>query len=220
MYQDEMLDISWKHELDKTINSEDHPLRESLDYITIQYLYVSKQGSVIHTITEKHEFTDSGLDDLSLFRTMTNEKILYMIQSKKIHNDIRYKCTDSYLFLVDIEPNAILDFSRDGTTGSFMQEVSMLKPVLFPPSIFVFHSVNRLYFIFREMTLVEPLNKVDRDTLVHDTDKKVDDKSKKPSTKKVRISPDTIIIPTTTTIVSTKNKTVKVRKDVKVCKDS
>jgi len=217
MYQDEPLDVSWKYELNRTINSEDHPLRESLDYITIQYFYVSKQGSVIHSIAEKHEFTDngSGLDDLSLFRTMTNEKILYLIQSKKMHNGIRYKCTDSYLFLVDIEPNGILDFSRDGATGSFVQEVSLLKPVSFPPSIFVFHSVNRLYFIFREMTLVEPLNKAGCDMLGREPNKRLDgiveDKSKKPSTKKVRISPDTIIIPST--IVSTKNKTVKVRKD-------
>jgi hypothetical protein len=217
MYQDEPLDVSWKYELNRTINSEDHPLRESLDYITIQYFYVSKQGSVIHTIVEKHEFTDngSGLDDLSLFRTMTNEKMLYLIQSKKMHNGIRYKCMDSYLFLVDIEPNGILDFSRDGSRGSFVQEVSLLKPVSFPPSIFVFHSVNRLYFIFREMTLVEPLNKVGRNMLGSEANKRLDgiveDKSKKPSTKKVRISPDAIIIPST--IVSSKNKTVKVRKD-------
>ena len=150
---DESLDISWLNEIDRTIHSEDHPLRESLDYINIQYLYISKQNTLVHSITEKYAFPDSC--ENKLFRTLTNETVLYLIQSKKYYDDTRYKCVDALLNLVDIEPDELLDFSRDSfvRSNTFFREVSLIHSIEFPPSIFVFHSVNRLYFIFREMTL-------------------------------------------------------------------
>lgn len=190
---DESLDISWLNEINRTIHSEDHPLRESLDYINIQYLYISKQNTLVHSITEKYVFPDSC--ENKLFRTLTNETVLYLIQSKKYYADTRYKCVDALLNLVDIEPDELLDFSRDSfvRSNTFFREVSLIHSIEFPPSIFVFHSVNRLYFIFREMTLVKSVMPVDSKRLFdHFLDPVL---SKKPSvsiTKKVRISPDAI----------------------------
>jgi hypothetical protein len=176
-FVEESLDTSWTNEIDRIIHSKDHPLREPLDYITIEYLYVSKQNCLVDYVKERYEFHDSS--DETLFRVLTNETILYLIQSKKQHLDIRYKCVNAFLNVVDMEFEEVVDYS----CRSFFREISLLHPVGFPPSIFIFHSLNRLYFIFREMTLVKSI-----------LDSRTTESKKhlvKP-TKKVRISPDAI----------------------------
>jgi hypothetical protein len=195
---DHAIDLSWTNEYNRTINSEDHPLREPLDSIEIQYIYVSKKNKIIEKQTEKYIFENHDSNQTpnnSLYRTISTEQILQLIQTKKTQNEIRYKMTNAVLYLIDLEPNDIIYFAKmdQPTTKSFFQEVSILKPISLPPSIFIFHSINRLYFIFREMTLISKTSPTQTPT---QTPTPVSilkkDESKKPSTKKVRISPDAI----------------------------
>jgi hypothetical protein len=203
-FTEESLDTSWTNEIDRIINSQDHPLREPLEYITIQYLYVSKQNCLVDSIKEKYVFP--GQSDKTLFRLLPNETLLYLIHSKRDHMGARYKCVDSFFNVVDIEFEQIMgggmgggmgvgmDSSCDPLLQTSLREVSLLHSVEFPPSIFIFHSINRLYFIFREMTLVKSSVPVPVPVPLHPilsplVSKKVVVKS----TKKVRISPDAIL---------------------------
>ena len=215
--QFEPANISWTSEFNRIIHSEDHPLREPLSSITIQYLYVSKQNSVVHSSFETHSFAEGR----SLFQEITPETLLYWIQSKKQHDGVRYKCTDVLSYFVDIEPSELLEFSKGllNPMPSFLREESILSSIMCPPSIFIFHSLHRLYFIFREMTPLQT-------TLIQESRDSVDPVvidpsavvlSKKSSTKKVRISPDAILYSErdrteTSSTSSCRNKTAKLRK--------
>jgi hypothetical protein len=206
--------ISWTNEFNRIIHSEDHPLREPLSSITIQYLYVSKQNSVVHSLAETHFFPEGR----SLFQEITPETLLYWIQSKKQHDGIRYKCTNVLSYFINIEPSELHNFSKGvlNSVPSFLREESILSSIMCPPCIFIFHSLHRIYFIFREMIPVQSVvESIPHDLpLSTDLPTSSDVLSKKTSTKKVRISPEAILYSERdrTELYTHRSKTAKLRK--------
>ena len=88
---------------------------------------------------------------------MSKETILKIIQNKKLLTPTsKYKLIDILSFVVDIEPNKVKEFLEMDTFDSdlekiFLKVLPIFNDIHIDKSIFVFHSINHLYFIFQEV---------------------------------------------------------------------
>jgi hypothetical protein len=177
------LDVSWINEQHRIQNIETNYSREPVTDIHIYSLYINK-NSVIDKITRKKQAVNNNV--------LTQDVVLGIIQMNKHANSKKYKLMDILLYHVDLEPEHIQNYSQTSdiptSSKSFFKVLPIVDEIVIPPSIFIFHSLNSVFFVYKEI-----------DTGSHNhTIKSI---LKKPSTvsaepkhahtKKVRISMDT-----------------------------
>jgi hypothetical protein len=94
---------------------------------------------------------------------------------------VKYKLLDIIVYNVDLEAQYIQEFVQndDMDTGRFFKICPIVDDIVIMPSIFIFHSLNAIYFVFQEIEVV--LNPVIKPIL------KIGGEAMKKHTKKVRI---------------------------------
>ena len=141
--------MSWILEEEKLLMIQHNHPREHMDSITCYCLFVNTDYS-IDNIT-----TDSVILDWNADKGMkyiSKERVLGIIQDKRKRSRYIYK--DSCLYLVDLEPEHIQTYSKstvDVGSDSFFVKLPIVDDIYVPPSIFVFHSINAVYFVFQEI---------------------------------------------------------------------
>jgi hypothetical protein len=107
---------------------------------------------------DKHKVASVGRDSLDLVpsvdlvplakkRTLTREKLAEIASDHKKDN---YLWKETFLFHISIEPEVLPLFHEDSYKNSW-SAVSHTTDLFLPPSIFVFHPYNTLYFIYYEV---------------------------------------------------------------------
>jgi hypothetical protein len=89
---------------------------------------------------------------------LKKERVLQIIQSKKIKTThTKYKFLDLLQYAVDLEPQHIQDYAKseniEENSKPFLKHIPVIEDITIPQSIFIFHGINALFFIFKE----EPL---------------------------------------------------------------
>jgi hypothetical protein len=168
MDPEEDLDISWVQDQEKIIQVDQNYTREPISSIYLYSLFVNLNSYVDQIICDPIELdqTENGKTVLS------KEKILYYIQQKKKQGSLngkKYRLHESLSFLVDLEPEQLQEFSQQEPTiersNSFLKVLSVLNDIVFPESIFIFHSLNSIYFIFKEVAAVyHPISILKKDS--------------------------------------------------------
>lgn len=166
------LDISWIDEQSKLHNIEQNYCREPMESISIHFIYINLEKNI-----EK-----VSSDTIDIFNnTITKERILQLIQHNKSIHHSRYRLLDILVYNVDLEPNHIQEFVYgDLDNNRFFKVFSIVEDIVISPSIFIFHSLNSIYFVFQEIELIE--NPIIKPIL-----KIGGEKDSKKTTKKVRI---------------------------------
>ena len=150
----EMLDTSWIQESERYHHISDNQERELMDSIGFYFIYINKHDYIEKILFEKGVLetdTENG------FSFLSKETILKIIQNKKISTPTsKYKLIDILSFVVDIEPNKVKEFLEMDTFDSdlekiFLKVLPIFNDIHINKSIFVFHSINHLYFIFQEV---------------------------------------------------------------------
>lgn len=151
------LDTSWILETERCHNIHSNPTRELVDNIIIHYIYINKYAYIEKIVTEEESL---DVDTESGFSVLSKENILKKIQSKKILTPTsKYKLLDILSFVVDILPEHVQDFCQSDLSGTSFGETNFFKVlpifnnIVVEKSIFVFHNIHRLYFIFQEVDL-------------------------------------------------------------------
>lgn len=136
-------EMDWILDTQRLMSIHKNCLREELPYLTIKILYISNQSKHLPIRVEQEvlHFTEK--------RIITKEKIKEITQ-KYDRNDFKLK--DLFLFLISVEPEELPLFSENhhkSFTTTF-DPVLLQNELLLPPSIFIFHPLNTLYFIYYE----------------------------------------------------------------------
>jgi hypothetical protein len=108
-----------------------------------------------------HDYIDKVVCEnipLSLFSDgslLSKELFMQIIQKKKLLTSTsKYKFLDCYLCNFDIIPTYMNDFANITTDSDnatrFYKQILGFEDIFIPPSIFVFHDVNTLFFYFQE----------------------------------------------------------------------
>ena len=136
------LDISWVQETNKMCSLEQNSLRENSPYIKAHYVYINLENEIIDVIDEPIVLYNSEV--------ITKERCLQLVQSKTKKDNIKYILKDTVLFHVSLEPEQIPLYNSGKMRELELKTFPILDDIVIPPSIFIFHDLNSLYFFFYE----------------------------------------------------------------------
>ena len=167
--------LSWISELDRLEKLSQNAMREPATYLPLTILYINKQNvvdSAVHKYMELKPHGDGGHDGHDGHNghnghsnnsdiVITKERLLKLAaqHAKTTDHETKYICKELMLFHIPIEPEQVEYFSqhagdRDSTDfcTKYTKTFVMIEDIVIEPSMFIFHSLNRLYMIFMECT--------------------------------------------------------------------
>ena len=140
---------NWVQELERISTLSQNAMKEIALDIPITILYVNRNNELEPKVHDK----------ISLSGTFVTKEILLkkMCQYKKLGENSKYVCKELMLFHVPVEPEQMVHLAN-GTinTQRFFRTLPITDSIEIEPSIFVFHQINQLYFLFQEV-LTSPL---------------------------------------------------------------
>jgi len=150
---EEDLDISWIAQQERFQNIQNNYRRESMESIDLFFMYLNKNQYIDKILTEKFVFDTSNT-------SIKSDQLLKIIQDKKIQTQFsKYKLIDILTFFVDLEPENIQYYSNtESSYSQFFKVLNIPNEIQIPQSIFIFHNINSIYFIFQEYELVKKHN--------------------------------------------------------------
>jgi hypothetical protein len=132
-------DEKWLQEQWKLLSIKNNYKREPLEYINLHFCYVDAENSIVNLKTEKHTFSETQI--------ILEKELFAIIEEKKHDANINYVFTELSLFLVDLEPENIQTI--EPSKAQFFKTMPFISDIAIPPSIFIFHPLNSLFFLFK-----------------------------------------------------------------------
>ena len=154
MDSDIELNMSWEHEFIRTTDCEITYSPEPMDKIRIQLLYVNTENQIHHSEIQSHPLTI--LSDIS-GSEFHESAIMRIIISNRCFQNKRYKCESISQYCLSIEPTKLFDKPEDFIDHKpYFKTIDLPRTIHIPPSLFIFHSINSIWFLFRELELIKP----------------------------------------------------------------
>ena len=172
---------------DKLINIENSNTPIPMYFINSCIIYIN-QNDYIEKI--KCEEIQLELNQDVTQSTINKNNIIQFINSKKIQTNLtKYKFIDMFLYNIDLNHNELMSFSKlsivNNINKRFFKKKSYMNNIIIPPSLFIFHKINSLYFIFKEAPIHKNIKEQNQN--VKSILKKNSNK-REPHTKKVKFS--------------------------------
>lgn len=150
--------------------------REILSEIDLYFIYINGENAIdkVEKMTELMTGpVDSEPVDSSMTNCISKERLLQIVQTKRLCDNKKYKLDEIMSFQIPLEYNHLESFIKDdGSIGKdFFQPVQIFNEVIISPSLFIFHELTALYFFFSEAA--KPLKSVLRDGSENRVTKKV-----------------------------------------------
>ena len=178
------LDTNWINEQTKLQNLQQNYFKEPLEQIKQYNIFINKN---LYIDNIKCELIDVKKQPNTNQTLITQEQILQIIQKHKTNKlTMNYKLKEILTYIVDIDTQQdIREYVSTEISiknNPFFKTYSnMVDEIKIPESIFIFHDINSIYFIFQERETI-PQNQVYKSILK--IDKRENDRK---NTKKVRI---------------------------------
>jgi hypothetical protein len=205
------LDLSWMDEYNRMLDDQSIPIPEVQTTICAISMFISADtNAIVHVQKEdiRLELLDNGRGS-----RLSEPQVLQFIQSKRDQSfscgktfdntragedggapntmgSVRYKLENMMVYFVSLDTKQLPHYVHtDIHHDVFFRILSMPGEIIVPPSILFFHSINRIYFVFREMDRIRPpVLSILKCKATHD--KMNAASASKKHTKRVRISPD------------------------------
>lgn len=135
--------MSWIEQEEKLLRAQDNFQREPMESIKCFFLFMNQNNYIVQITDENIDICDGKI---------SNERVLRLIEDKRHPKpDVTYMFIDSWTFLVDLEPEHIQVYSQTKASARFLTQLRTVDDIIIPPSIFIFHDVNAVYFLFQEV---------------------------------------------------------------------
>jgi hypothetical protein len=188
---DDDLDMSWINQHERIQNIQTNYYREPMETVNTYFIYINQNQYIDKILCEKYDLDINNGGSL-----LNKETLLKIIQNKKIKTlNTRYKLIDILQYHIDLEPEHIQTFINGEPVPSSqkkLKNISVFDEIVFSPSIFIFHSINSLYFIFQEVETVNTKNRKSLKSILKPDSNNDDRELSKKGTKKVKIATDNI----------------------------
>jgi len=161
--------MSWIEREEKILQIQQNYLREPMDTIRCYFLYINLNSYIEKITSEQIAISyqngePSNGQNTSKIGIIPKEQVLHIIQQKRLcnnnstnnnTNNTKYVFKDSWMYLVDLEPENLQNYSKSENfqeiSKQFFQVLPPIEDIRIPPSIFIFHDINAVYFLFQEV---------------------------------------------------------------------
>jgi hypothetical protein len=144
--------MSWVLDEEKLLNIKEYHNREMFPSISAHYIYINENDYIDNIKCEEVYF---NWDVSKNMGTIPNNILLKLIEEKKKCGSNTYKFEEGSLFNITLEPDDIQSWSEsdysENNKQSFLQTFTIMDDLYLKPTIFIFHELNSLYFIFRQI---------------------------------------------------------------------
>lgn len=143
------LDISWIIEQEKIDKINQNYFREPIDNINATFIYINNNSYIEKVTSEKLPLLFNPDKNTSVLK---KEIILKIIQDKKFIT--KYKLMDVLTYNIDVEPEHIQNIANSENllelSSKFFKSIALVDDICINPSIFIFHNINSIFFLFKE----------------------------------------------------------------------
>jgi hypothetical protein len=139
------LDVSWIQEEEKLMAMDSIPEKEPLRSVQIRCLFADIDGTITHTDKITQELDVSAPPRSILSKDVLME--LVETAKRKYASTKQYSLADILVWNTDIDADAL---DQEYTATPTFTKGSIFRDVVFPPSLFIFHSVQCVYILFLE----------------------------------------------------------------------
>jgi hypothetical protein len=142
--------LSWLDEHKRLTDMQQNYMRENMQHIKIHSIYINTKSFIDKIDSNDQDLVTVG----STHSVLYNEKVLQLVQNNR--NSIpgkKYKLLDILVYNIDIEPEHVQNFVQNSTgyPSSFLKKIPIIDDITIPASIFIFHDLNAIYFVFEEI---------------------------------------------------------------------
>ena len=142
--------LSWLDEHKRLTDMQQNYMRENMQNIKIHSIYINTKSFIDKIDSNDQDLVTVG----STHSVLYNEKVLQLVQNNR--NSIpgkKYKLLDILVYNIDIEPEHVQNFVQNSTgyDTSFLKKIPIIDDITIPASIFIFHDLNAIYFVFEEI---------------------------------------------------------------------
>jgi hypothetical protein len=145
-------DVSWIEESERMCSIETNLLREKLSSIPMMFIYIN-QYLMIDSVEKEILLLPES--DISLSHIIPKEKLIKLVKSKQKNTSTsKYILKETLLYHIPLEPEQISSYitdSQEKDISPFLRVFPIIEDIILPPSLFIFHSVNGLYFCYYEV---------------------------------------------------------------------
>ena len=148
------VDMNWIEDEHRLHNLHGEPQKERMDQITMNFIYINRSHYINKVLVEDYVFSTT---DLSGSRIPLNQ-LLKIIQTHKLRTPTSlYRLANVKSYIVDLDACDMQTYSEcdetELSTTRFFKEEIPTRDILIPDSMFVFHNINAIYFIYQEFEL-------------------------------------------------------------------
>lgn len=151
------LDISWIQSHERFINVHGNYKREACEYVSIYYVYINLQSEIEKIICEKETLNLPGEYD---YQSISKERVLQLVQQKKMVGSTKYNLENIMVYNVSLESENIQKYVNNDNlveiSQPFIKNLSIIDEIRIYPSIFIFHSLNSVFFFFKQNVYQKP----------------------------------------------------------------
>ena len=143
--------MKWIEQQERMLQVQQSYSREPMDSILCHFLYINLENIIEKITTERINLivnTDKNIIPM--------EQVLQLIQSNRISTpNTKYIFQESFLYHVDLESENLQQYIQGDNyldiSKRFFHVLPLLDDIVLPSSIFIFHHLNSLYFLFKEV---------------------------------------------------------------------
>lgn len=139
------IDFSW---IDKIRCCHTNYIREPINSIKLFFIYINSNLEIDYVSNDVEILMNIPTNIPS---NISKERLLHIMQNKRHHNNKKYRLDDILSFQIHLEPENIQSFVSSTTTNTFLKSLPIFDDISCIPSIFIFHDIASLYFLFHEI---------------------------------------------------------------------
>ncbi len=143
----EDLDISWLEEHEKEIQIDKNYKKEKITKIQTKYIYINLKDEI-----EKIEENFINVNDQGI---ISKNILVDIVQKRRNFPEKKYGLYDILTYIVDLDSKSVQIYSKTQeinveNSKQFLKTHTVFNDMNISDSIFIFHKINTLYFIFKE----------------------------------------------------------------------
>ena len=140
------IDNEWVESYKKQEEKYNDYYNEKVTSVKLCFLYINKDKEIVKKSNDKLILPFKSVLD--------RDQLIQIIKDKKLDNGKKYKIFSLLKYNIDLLPEEIDDFiheqENNNYSSRFLIQEQHINDIYFTATISVFHSINTLYFLFKE----------------------------------------------------------------------
>jgi len=167
------LDTDWLQEYEKIDQKYDIFYKDELSYLKTYFIYLNSDDEIHKIITNQVTLEKPNrLSQMMLYTLIKKNMILSeqtIIDNKPTDRvETNYKLLDILLYNINLDPDTLKDYNNNTEKFNFLHVKNHIEDIILESSIVMFHDLNSLLIIYKEVDEAGQLNNQESSMNKHD----------------------------------------------------